>query len=160
MKSPISTISRYLYLNSYALLLLVGGVVVIFIPIGLSLIWSIIIKVIVCSILFKEAHTILSSWSDKKRKYTVLMTRNCEEFRPDTFKEYMQAPCGRLLVRVVLKDLNKTEEYKNLYKSYHQPLWKTIKENLKPQKTVVYINPNYVAPQKENEPTDKNQTEE
>lgn len=69
------------------------------------------------------------------------MQRNENTFRPDTFTEYMQAPCGRLLVKIVLKDLNQTDKYKIL-KKLKQPLIKTLKKSCKKQKTVIYTNLN------------------
>ena len=49
----------------------------------------------------------------------------------------MQAPCGRLLVKVVLEDLGKKEQYKKLKKT--RISWiRTIKSNFKVTKTVIY----------------------
>ena len=114
MRSRIFTVPRYLYLNLYALLLLIGGVVALVIPIGEGVIWFIILKGTICLICFKGVYGILASWPDKKRKYNILITRNQELFRPETFKEYMEAPCGRLLVKVVLRDLGLSHEYPSL----------------------------------------------
>lgn len=86
--------------------------------------------------LSKSVH-IFKSWPDKKRKYHVLMTRNSDTLHPDTFKDYMQAPCGRLLVHVVLADLGMSGRYRDL-RALRQPLWTTLKSNCKTQKTVVY----------------------
>ena len=47
----------------------------------------------------RGALTIPKSWSEKKRKYAVLMQRNSPTLRPDTFGDFMQAPCGRLLAQ-------------------------------------------------------------
>lgn len=143
MKSPISTFARYIYLNLYALLLLLGGVVVFLIPFNNGVTLVLIVKIIVCLICLKGAYSILSSWEDKKRKYNILIKRNQDSFRSDVFKEYMEAPCGRLLVRIVLKDLGMSSQYKQLVKFYYKPFWKYVKTNCKPQKTTVYINPNY-----------------
>lgn len=150
MRSRIFTVPRYLYLNLYALLLLIGGVVALVIPIGEGVIWFIILKGTICLICFKGVYGILASWPDKKRKYNILITRNQELFRPETFKEYMEAPCGRLLVKVVLRDLGLSHEYNGLYKQYHKPYWEFLKENMKPQETKVYINPQYIPNKKGN----------
>ena len=53
------------------------------------------------------------------------MGKNKNEFRPETFKAFMQMPCGRLLTKAVLKDLGKKSEYKNLIK-YKTPFLKLI----------------------------------
>ncbi len=56
----------------------------------------------------------LSMWNDKIRQYNTLLARNKKEFRPDSFAIYMDYPCGRKIVRAVLRDLKKSSEYKNL----------------------------------------------
>ena len=143
MNSPIATFSRFIYLNAYALLLLIGGAGFAIIPFFHNAVWVIIIKVVVCAICLKGAVSILSGWNDKKRKYEVLITRNKDNFRPDTFKEFMEAPCGRLLTRIVLKDLGLSDQYKTLWNLYHIPYWKHLKNECKPKKTVVYRNPDF-----------------
>ena len=42
------------------------------------------------------------------------MAKNKDSFRPDSFKVFMQAPCGRLLVKAVLKDLSLLQKDSNL----------------------------------------------
>ena len=46
-------------------------------------------------------------WNDKIRQYNTLLARNKKEFRPDSFAIYMDYPCGRKIVRAVLRDLKK-----------------------------------------------------
>ena len=67
------------------------------------------------------------------------MDRNAREFRPDSFSEYMQAPCGRLLVRVVLADLGRPGMYAELGK-YRKSFAENLKSGCRPVKTVVYMN--------------------
>lgn len=141
MEKGIATWGRFLYLNIYAFLLLVIGVGIFVLPLyhhwlGLSLqiIWAI-------GCLY-ESVNIFHSWKDKKRKYAILMERNVPNFRPDTFAEYMKAPCGRLLVRIVLKDLNQTKQYTNL-KQYKPSIAQYLKQDCSPQKKIIYINPQY-----------------
>lgn len=79
----------------------------------------------------------MEKWNSKKRRYKKLIEANTGCFNPDSFKEYMQAPCGRLLVKVVLDDLGKKELYKKLKKT--RISWiRTIKSNFKVTKTVIY----------------------
>ncbi len=140
-KQTIVTFSRFLYLNTYAFLLLVGGIGIVFIPLYKIYNWIFFVQIVVALICLRSALRIFRAWNDKKRKYNVLMQRNENTFRPDTFTEYMQAPCGRLLVKIVLKDLNQTDKYKIL-KKLKQPLIKTLKKSCKKQKTVIYTNLN------------------
>jgi hypothetical protein len=55
----------------------------------------------------------------------------------------MQAPCGRLLTKAVLKDLRLKEKYKELL-VYKKPFFVSVKNNLKTQKTVIYINEDFL----------------
>ena len=54
-----------------------------------------------------------------------------------SFYEYMQAPCGRLLVKVVLTDLEKKEAYREL-KKLKAPLKQRLHDACIPKKTVIY----------------------
>ncbi len=137
--SKISTFPRFLYLNVYAFLLVFGGIGIAFFPCFRIGWWLVALQVVIVLVCLKNGIKIFRSWSDKKRKYEILMQKNSAEFRPDTFTEYMQAPCGQLLAKIVLKDLGKTHKYRELLK-LKQPLRKLIKEGCKKQKTVVYIN--------------------
>lgn len=142
MSNTISTLPRFLYLNLYAILLFLGGICVLGIPFWKLSIWFIIPQAILIFIIFKASYRILSSWEDKKRKYAILIERNRTQLRQDTFYEYMQAPCGRLLVRIVLNDLGQSQYYNSLLK-LRVPITETIKGNCKKQETKVYINPNF-----------------
>jgi hypothetical protein len=105
--------------------------------------WTILVQGIVAVNLFVIAGTLFSTWESKKREIELLTTRNQNEFRPDTFTVFMQAPCGRLIVREVLRDLNKRDEYKSLLK-LRKPLLKRLRDNCTPTKTVIYINKDFL----------------
>lgn len=138
-EKSIATFGRYLYLNAYAFLLLFLGIGIAFLPLyRFDRWWLIAIQVIAVIVIEKGALGIFQAWEDKKRKYHVLMERNAEKIRHDTFSEYMKAPCGRLLAKLVLKDLGKPEEYKNL-KKYKEPFIMKLKDLRKPKTSVVYI---------------------
>lgn len=70
------------------------------------------------------------------------MAKNQGGFREESFVLFMQAPCGRLLVRTVLKDLGVPERYKEL-KKYKKSFFSSVKESCKPVKTTVYINKDF-----------------
>jgi hypothetical protein len=86
---------------------------------------------------------LFSTWDDKKRKIQILLKRNSKAFLPETFKVFMSAPCSRLIVKTVLKDLGKREMYKELL-IYKEPLWVSIKNNFTPIETKIYINEDFV----------------
>lgn len=133
--------SRFIYLNTYSFLLLVCGIAAALAPLYQISKLLIIPQVIICFICFKQSFRLFSTWGEKKRKYDLLMERNKEHFRPDTFETYMQAPCGRLLAKAVLKDLGESKRYRELL-VYRVPLLKSLKQNCTPKKTRVYINEN------------------
>lgn len=135
----ISTVPRFLYLNTYAFLLFFMGIGIVLIPLYRVSWWLAALQIIVFFVCERNAVRIFASWKDKKRKYHILMERNASALRPESFKEYMQAPCGRLLVRIVLDDLGSKDEYSTLMK-LRQPLWTNLKSGCRPQETVVYIN--------------------
>ena len=142
-KHSISTFPRFLYLNSYAFLLLAMGVGIAIVPCyRMGGWWFVVPQAIVALTCLKGAWRILHSWGDKKRKYHVLMERNTPTLRPETFREYMQAPCGRLLTKTVLSDLGKREAYREL-KALEEPLPRRLRKACKPQKTTIYINKDF-----------------
>ena len=115
MNEPgINTPARFIYLNSYAFLLVFLGVGIALISLHFNSWWVKAPILLAGAYCLKGSIKIFHSWTDKKRNYHILIQRNTNEFRPDTFKEYMGAPCGRLLVRLVLKDLNIPQKYKDL----------------------------------------------
>ena len=119
-------ICRYLYLNAYALLLLFVGGGVLLIPLWLYHWAFALLQVAIAYPFIKNGAKILASWETKKREYKILMERNAEKFRPDTFAKYMEAPCGRLLVKAVLKDLGYSQHYKSL-KVYQTSIWQIMR---------------------------------
>lgn len=100
--------------------------------------WIFIIQAIAAIKLFTVAGKLFSTWEEKKRKIEILIQRNRDGFRPDTFGVFMQAPCGRLMVRQALKDLGMPGEYKGLLK-LRKPLRERLRMNCMPVKTVIYI---------------------
>jgi hypothetical protein len=72
-----------------------------------------------------------------------LLRKNAKRFSHESFKVYMKAPCSRLLVKSVLKELGQREKYKELA-IYKEPLWLLMKNNFKPIETKIYINGDFV----------------
>lgn len=102
-------------------------------------IWILVVQGIIAIYLFTVAGKLFATWDEKKRKIEILVSKNRAEFRPETFRVFIDAPCGRLLVRSVLSELGKSNEYGNLLKM-RKPLLTAIKENCTPAETVIYIN--------------------
>lgn len=137
-EQTIATFSRFIYLNAYAFLLLFMGTGIALIPLYRISPWLVLVQAIPTLICLANGLRIFRSWKDKGRKYRILMERNSEAFRPDSFAEYMQAPCGRLLVRIVLKDLGKSDMYRSLL-TLRKPVIDNLRSGCTPQKTIVYI---------------------
>ena len=138
MYPGISSIPRFLYLNSYAFLL-------IFIGVGIAVIpcyrwhWSlVVIQALFALMCIYYAMKIFSSWSEKKRVYKVLIERNEKEVRPETFNDYMQAPCGRLLAHIVLKDLGRQDQFAELDK-LQKHFWQIKRSDCLPKETKIVI---------------------
>ncbi|MBQ8336320.1 MAG: hypothetical protein IJY44_02165 [Bacteroidaceae bacterium] len=142
MPSGLSSFRRYVYLNTYAYLLLFMGVGIAFVPLY-RVHWLLAaVQAVLVAVVLKAAFKILLRWKEKKRSYNVLVERNRNGIRDELFKEYMQAPCGRLLVKVVLNDLGERQRYKILKRKYSVSLLDTVREmraGRKNRKTIVYI---------------------
>ena len=137
------TLRRYIYLNIYAYLLLIMGIGIVFIPLYEIFKPLLIIQIIIASQLLKAAIRIFRQWPQKRRSYYLLMRQNRKEFRPETFKKHMKAPCGRILVKTVLSDLDENQRYKELKKRYSIPLSHYLRRttvSIKPQSTIIRIN--------------------
>jgi len=137
----IQTVPRYIYLNMYAFLLLflcISTTIISFYFCDGLLFFACLVLAFFCLIM---AIKIFSTWPGKIRHYHRLIERNTPEFTPDSFKEYIQAPCGCLLTRVVLKDLGKSDQYPTLCK-LRLPLRERIRSACIPRQTVIFIREN------------------
>ena len=135
----MNKIFKFIYLNTYSFLLLFCGIICILVPIYKVSKIFFIPQVIVFFIFFYYSVKLFSTYKDKLIKCDILLKKNKDEFRPETFKVFMQAPCGRLVTKVVLFELNLKEKYKELL-IYKEPFIISIKNNFKPTKTSIYIN--------------------
>ncbi len=106
----IDTLRRYLYLNLYGFILLAAGVCAASVPFIFScLLWVRGIGIVLSLLCWKGAWKIFSSWKSKRRIYDILMRRNTQGLIPWSFREYVHTPCGRLMTRLVLRDLRREE---------------------------------------------------
>lgn len=135
----MNKIFKFIYLNTYSFLLLFCGIISILIPFYKISKVLFIPQVIVFFIFFYYSVKLFSTYKDKLIKCDILLKKNKDEFRPETFKIFMQAPCGRLVTKSVLQDLNQKDKYKELL-IYKEPFFVSVKNNFKPTKTSIYIN--------------------
>jgi hypothetical protein len=134
---------RFLYLNSYALLLIILGAGVLLIPLFKISPWFLALQIPGAVKILAFSLGLFSTWPEKKRMMVLLINKNKREFRPESFKIYMQSPCSRLLVKSVLLELDKKRNYRELL-IYKPSLLAEIRKNLAPVKTSVYINADYL----------------
>ena len=103
--NTICTPKRFVYLNSYAFLLVFVAALISLIPTGVCALWIVIFKWAFVGFCLFGALSIFTQWNSKKRQYHILMERNKDEFFCNSFRNHMDTPCGRLMTRQVLKDL-------------------------------------------------------
>jgi hypothetical protein len=131
---------RYIYINIYALLLLLIGAGHILIILFTKPHWGVTtILAIVAVYCIYYGINILLSWPAKMREYRILIERNTPTFNSESFRPYMQAPCGRQLTKVVLKDLSAKSRYREL-KQMQEPLLRLIIKGCKhePARITIY----------------------
>ena len=105
---------RFLYANYYALLLIVFGLAVFFIP---NEIFFTILKIMISIWSIVGGCLLLSKWRSRKRLIKILVGKNRNEIRFDTFRTVRQTHCGQQIIGIVLSDLRKQENYRCLSKS-------------------------------------------
>jgi hypothetical protein len=101
--------------------------------------WTLIVQGLIAIYLFNISWKLFSTYNDKLVKIKILLGKNKNKFRPETFKVFMQAPCSRLMVRHVLKTMNKRYEYKNLLK-LKKPFIENVRLGCTQTETVIYFN--------------------
>lgn len=115
----IGTVKRYLYVNLYAWVLLAGAAAIAALPLYLISLWLIIPQGAAVLGMSIFAIKILMQFRHKQREYELLMERNGETLRPDSFWCYADVPCGRLLMWLVLKDLGYDRDtFRSIVKQY------------------------------------------
>ena len=132
-----------LYLNAYAILLLVIGVGICFIPFYKISYLFLIVQIPIVFLLLRGSGVILSSWKSKKRSYKILIEKNKKGFCEESFHEYMEAPCGRLLTKLVLRDLEMEDKYTLLKEKYQLTFFNDIKTCNKNAKMELYFNEDF-----------------
>jgi len=102
---------RFIILNSFAFLLAGIGIAVILMPID---IFIIVFKYIIAIGCLFNAAGIFLKWKKKKIMMDILIRRNLNEIRPDTFRKYRGELCWELVYHYIFYKLRKTEKYRIL----------------------------------------------
>lgn len=119
------------------------GLVVLGIPLFKITVFLCIPQFIIATILLQNSYRLFSTWEDKKRKYALLMAKTKKGYSAETFKVFMKAPCGRILVKAVLNDIGLKHKYKELLK-FKESLLILIKKNFATVETNIYINESFL----------------
>ena len=104
---------RFFYINTFSFILIVLGAATIFIPID---IFYLILKILIAIWCVSGGILLITRWKARKRKIEILVARNLNKLRPDTFRQLKRTLCGQLMVNLAISDLRKTENYQNLSK--------------------------------------------
>lgn len=126
--SVLSRVRRLFFLNVYAYLLtlctLTSGVAA-YVCFS-KLHWHVtgIILGIVAFILLTQTFRNYVNWPHRKRIFKTLCKRNREVFHFQSFEEYVDAPCHRMVIRLVLIELNQKDKYREIMRRYYLPPWK------------------------------------
>lgn len=124
----MTKVKFWLVVNVYALLLdalsltAFGGVLLL-LKMGLVLC---LLSGAVGVLLLYGAMGIHGTYQEKCRIYSILLRRNAQQFKIETFREFVGVPCHRVLVRMVLSKLGKTSEYPNIMKMYYRYPWQRV----------------------------------
>ena len=117
----IMNVFRFLYLNIFAIFLVVLSILIFLIPIN-----NIVLNIIRYFYTFLFAVSgigIFTQWKTRKRRLKILVAKNSNELRLDTFEQYRETLCGLLIADIALRDLKKKE----YYKYYTKTNWKKIR---------------------------------
>lgn len=74
-------------------------------------------------LLFYGAIGIHGTYPEKCRIYSILLKKNSQQFKIDSFRDFVSVPCHRVIVRMVLSKLGKSSEYMNIKKAYYHYPW-------------------------------------
>jgi len=125
-----------IYVNIYAILLLVAAVLVLVLPLWSIKIWFLVVQVIACLVLARESFRLFGTYRQKVRMIALLEIRNKRVFRPSSFIPYLEAPCSRTVVRVVLHRIGASERYAELMK-LRKPFTERLREACRTQETKI-----------------------
>ena len=115
----------WLCINIYAILLDVVGCMTFVMAILLFRTW--LVATIFCCFLaafiLYGASGIHSTYPEKCRIYAILIRKNSNGIKLESFKEFLSVPCHRVIVRMVLHQLHQSARYREIKKKYYVAPW-------------------------------------
>ena len=127
----------WICINIYALLLDVLGCTTFVMAIVLLRTW--LVATILCCFaaifILYGGIGIHSTYTEKCRIYSILIRRNSNGVKVETFKDFLSVPCHRVVVRMVLHQLHQSAKYSEIKEKYYKPPW----ERRFPEETVYRV---------------------
>ena len=114
---------RFIYINIFAILLAILGVIFFILPKEYFLSFF---KLMASAWCIMGGIALMFQWKAKKRKIELLVARNRNHIRPDTFRTVGGTLCGQQMVTLALSDLRKKENYRALSKAE----WNLVTQNI------------------------------
>lgn len=135
----MKSVFRFLYLNSYGLLLLLGGVGLTMVPVLQVSVPLFVAKCLIVLFCLYKGVLILAQWPEKKKYYKKLLSINKREIKQSSFETFVCSPCGRLLTKAVLKSLGRSECYREIRQKYSYSIKEQIEAFLHPEPSKVFF---------------------
>lgn len=130
---------RFLYLNIYGLLLLLGGLGLTMVPVFQISVPLFVGKCLVVMFCQYKGIQILAQWPQKKKFYRQLIVINSRTIKESSFETFVCSPCGRLLTKAVLKSLGRSECYREIRQKYSYSVKEQIEDFLHPKPSKVFF---------------------
>jgi ABC-type transport system involved in Fe-S cluster assembly fused permease/ATPase subunit len=119
MYKGINTPKRYIYLNTYAFLLLFAAISIGCLPLYKFGTWFVVIQIIAALIFLSYAIKIFKTFKAKKKRYAKLMDTNSTKLNPDSFYEYIAAPSAHGDCKFPLPAAEPSEYQHKILKAQH-----------------------------------------
>ena len=127
----------WIRINIYAILLDVLGCITFAMAFLLLRTWLVatILCCIVAIFILYGGVGVHSTYPEKCRIYAILIRRNSNGVKEESFKDFLSVPCHRVIVRMVLHELHQSTKYSEIKKKYYVPPW----ERRFPTETIYHV---------------------
>lgn len=153
LNARLQHLRRLFFLNFY------GGVLgLIGIAFGIVSAWPIFqnhgasprwLSLVLCLLFLWQAARNLANYPHRRRIFLTLKHRNLHEFHLGCFEEFVDEPCHRMVIRLVLLETGNSGRYRDILKAFYVVPWK--RHQLRYQITI------FESPQEARQWLEKNQ---
>ncbi len=115
----------WLIVNIYAILLDVIGLVMFAAALLLLRTWFVtaVLCFFLAVVMLYGGFGVHSTYPEKRRIYSILIRKNRDGVKMESFKDFLSVPCHRVVVRMVLYHLHQSAMYSAIKKKYYVPPW-------------------------------------